>query len=466
MAGARPTSDARHRRGDRAQPAIDPAGQARRCGDDREPGPRAGRLREAGAVRPGHAGRLPPAPLRPPPLRRGDPGRGRRRAGGLRSVLSHVLDVPRPAGALPRRPLRPARASGPGDRQGPAGERWRSSHGPGCGRLEWSVLNWNAPAIGFYRSLGPGRWTSGPSIGSTTAHSPSWPHWHRPSEPHDPCLDGVAPRMTASFQPHIARMAGYVPGEQPQGGGFIKLNTNENPYPPSPRVLEALSRALTDRLRLYPDPLATAFRRAAAALHGVEPDMILAGNGSDDLLTIITRAFVGPGDLAAYPTPSYLLYSTLIRLQDGREHVVPYSPDWTLNPADFDQPDLKLVYLANPNSPSGTSLTRHQVAELAGPPLPAGRRRGLRRLRRRALHLPGPRPPQRDRHALLQQGLQPGRNPPGIPGRPGRDRAISSSRSRTRTTATPSAWRRASPRSRTRTIWARPAPRSWPPAAG
>ena len=171
--------------------------------------------------------------------------------------------------------------------------------------------------------------------------------------------------MTSSFRPHILQLAGYVPGEQPQGGGYIKLNTNENPYPPSARVLDALSRALTERLRLYPDPLATAFRRAAASLHGVEPDMILAGNGSDDLLTILTRAFVGPGDLAAYATPSYLLYSTLIRLEDGREHVVPYTSEWSLSPADFERPGLKLVYLANPNSPSGTSLSRSEVSALA-----------------------------------------------------------------------------------------------------
>ena len=118
--------------------------------------------------------------------------------------------------------------------------------------------------------------------------------------------------MTRFVRPHIARMAGYVPGEQPQGGGFIKLNTNENPYPPSPRVKAALVEAVSDRLRLYPDPMATEFRQAAAQLHGVEPEMVLAGNGSDDLLTIITRAFVGPGDLAAFPSPSYLLYSTLI----------------------------------------------------------------------------------------------------------------------------------------------------------
>jgi histidinol-phosphate aminotransferase len=172
--------------------------------------------------------------------------------------------------------------------------------------------------------------------------------------------------MSGYILPHIARMAGYVPGEQPQGGGFIKLNTNENPYPPSPRVKQAIVDAVTDRLRLYPDPVATAFRRVAADLHGVDPDMVLAGNGSDDVLTIITRAFVGPGDIAAYPTPSYLLYSTLIRLQDGREHVVPFTAEWALDPERFVQPGVKLAYLANPNSPSGTSLSRRQVADLAG----------------------------------------------------------------------------------------------------
>ena len=230
--------------------------------------------------------------------------------------------------------------------------------------------------------------------------------------------------MSATFSPHIARMAGYVPGEQPQGGGFIKLNTNENPYPPSPRVKEALVDAVTDRLRLYPDPVATEFRRAAARLHGVEPDMILAGNGSDDLLTIITRAFVGPGDLAAYPTPSYLLYSTLIRLQDGREHVVPFTAGLDARPRPPSmQPGLKLVYLANPNSPSGRRSRRRQVAELAERlPCPLVVDEAYADFARRALHPAGERPPQRDRDPVVQQGLQPGRHPPGLPGRPGRGR--------------------------------------------
>src|ERR1700729_2681078 len=105
--------------------------------------------------------------------------------------------------------------------------------------------------------------------------------------------------MSRYFLSHINQMAGYLPGEQPQSGGFIKLNTNENPYPPSPRVKAALAEAIGDRLRLYPDPLSTAFRQTAARLHGITPEMVMAGNGSDDLLTILTRAFVGPGDLAA-----------------------------------------------------------------------------------------------------------------------------------------------------------------------
>jgi len=172
--------------------------------------------------------------------------------------------------------------------------------------------------------------------------------------------------MTRFVRPNIGRMAGYTPGEQPQGGGFIKLNTNENPYPPSPRVKAALLEAVTDRLRLYPDPLSTEFCKVAARLHGVEPDMVMAGNGSDDLLTILTRAFIGPGEPAAFPSPSYLLYPTLVALQDGRSVVVPYSRDWTLDPNELKIPGLKLFWLANPDSPSGTALAREQIAVLAG----------------------------------------------------------------------------------------------------
>lgn len=172
--------------------------------------------------------------------------------------------------------------------------------------------------------------------------------------------------MSPGFQPHIERMAGYVPGEQPRAGEFIKLNTNENPYPPSPRVAEAIVRALDGRLRLYPDPVGSEFRRAAARLHGVEPEMVLAGNGSDDLLTILTRAFVAPGDAVVHPTPSYILYRTLVELQDARGVAVPFSSDWGLDPDSFAVDGARLAFLANPNSPSGTALTPDRVADLAG----------------------------------------------------------------------------------------------------
>ena len=108
--------------------------------------------------------------------------------------------------------------------------------------------------------------------------------------------------MSKFVRPNILSMAGYTPGEQPRDDGFIKLNTNENPYPPSPRVFDAIRAVLTgDRLRKYPDPSGLEFRRAAIAVLGVDPDSILIGNGSDDILTILTRAFVPEGGLVVSP---------------------------------------------------------------------------------------------------------------------------------------------------------------------
>jgi histidinol-phosphate aminotransferase len=160
-------------------------------------------------------------------------------------------------------------------------------------------------------------------------------------------------------------MAGYVPGEQPREGTFIKLNTNENPYPPSPRVFEAVREALTgDRLRKYPDPLGTAFRKAAAQVLGVDPDGILIGNGSDDILTIVTRAFVPEGGLIVSPTPSYLLYETLAEIQGAKYESVPYTPDWRL-PEPWPKPDAHLTLIANPNSPTGTAVANAELARLA-----------------------------------------------------------------------------------------------------
>jgi len=167
-------------------------------------------------------------------------------------------------------------------------------------------------------------------------------------------------------RPEIEAMAGYVPGEQPQDGGFVKLNTNENPYPPSPAVREAIEAVLRRGLEKYPDPMAWAFRHKAAEVLGVDPEWVLCGNGSDDVLTIATRTFVGSGQLLRLPFPSYILYRTLAELQGARWEEVRFRPDWSL-PAAFAEPaeGLRLAFLANPNSPSGTVIPPETVLQIA-----------------------------------------------------------------------------------------------------
>jgi histidinol-phosphate aminotransferase len=160
-------------------------------------------------------------------------------------------------------------------------------------------------------------------------------------------------------------MAGYTPGEQPRDDGIVKLNTNENPYPPSPRVLAAVQQTLTgERLRKYPDPLGTAFRQTAGHVLGVDPEGILIGNGSDDILTIVTRAFVPEGGLVVSPAPSYLLYRTLAEIQGARFQAVPYTADWGL-PSRWPVRDAHLTLVANPNSPSGTLVPAAALERLA-----------------------------------------------------------------------------------------------------
>jgi histidinol-phosphate aminotransferase len=167
------------------------------------------------------------------------------------------------------------------------------------------------------------------------------------------------------FRPDIEAMAGYVPGEQPQDGEFIKLNTNENPYPPSAAVATAIQEA-AGRLKKYPDPMGEAFRRRAGEILGVDPRWILCGNGSDDILTIITRTLVGQGELLRLPYPSYVLYKTLAELQGARYEEIHFQADWSL-PARFasSEGNPRLVFLANPNSPSGTIVAPGQILEIA-----------------------------------------------------------------------------------------------------
>ena len=113
-----------------------------------------------------------------------------------------------------------------------------------------------------------------------------------------------------------------MPGEQPvPGRRVIKLNTNENPYPPSPRVLEALARAADETVRLYPDPESGALRARAAEVYSLPADHILAGNGSDELIALVLRATIDPGARVAFPVPTYSLYETLVAAHGGAKPV-------------------------------------------------------------------------------------------------------------------------------------------------
>ena len=171
------------------------------------------------------------------------------------------------------------------------------------------------------------------------------------------------------FRPNVAAMAPYVPGEQPAPGTkVIKLNTNENPFPPSPKVLEAIHAEMGadgERLRRYSDPKALALRQAAAEVYGFSVDQVLHGNGSDELLAMLCRAFVGEGDTIAYPYPTYVLYETLAHAQGAKIETVDFNRDFELPEALF-KSKARLVFLASPNSPSGTVYTAAQINKLAG----------------------------------------------------------------------------------------------------
>lgn len=166
-----------------------------------------------------------------------------------------------------------------------------------------------------------------------------------------------AKRALQSVQP-------YTPGEQPaRHPGLIKLNTNENPYPPSPRVLATLAAFDCDALRRYPDPSQRTLREAAAALLDVPSEWVIAGNGSDELLAMILRAFVNPGDTVAFPVPTYSLYRTLAQSVEAEviERPVPLGAPKV--GAVLDIP-AAVTFIATPNAPDGYLVQPDDIARL------------------------------------------------------------------------------------------------------
>ena len=168
------------------------------------------------------------------------------------------------------------------------------------------------------------------------------------------------------FRETIDALAAYVPGEQPPPGAkVIKLNTNENPYPPSPKAMAALRELDPDLLRRYPHPYAARARQAASEAFDVPPDWVLIGNGSDDLLTMIMRSTAEPGRRVAFPMPTYVLYRTLAETQDAEVVEVPFDDDYHLPTGELIAVGGTVTLVASPNSPSGTRAPNDQLAELA-----------------------------------------------------------------------------------------------------
>jgi histidinol-phosphate aminotransferase len=160
-------------------------------------------------------------------------------------------------------------------------------------------------------------------------------------------------------RPHIRELHAYVPGEQPQGEGWVKLNTNENPYPPSPKVAEAVQAELT-QLRKYPEPTSARLRAAIGEAFGLSADHVIIGNGSDNVLDLITRCFV-QGAGAGHTVPSYSLYPVVTGMSGQRLMDVPFDRSMTLDIEALAATRAEVFFLTNPNAPTGVYFGREQI---------------------------------------------------------------------------------------------------------
>jgi histidinol-phosphate aminotransferase len=168
---------------------------------------------------------------------------------------------------------------------------------------------------------------------------------------------------------HVAALTPYTAGEQPKLHNLLKLNTNESPYGPSPRALEAIRQAANERLRLYPDNTCSALRSAIAELHGLDPSQVFAGNGSDEVLAHIFNAlFKRGGRPLLMPDISYSFYRTYCTLYEVAPAFVPLADDFTIQVSDYTGDrgrDAAGIIFANPNAPTGIALELHDIEAIA-----------------------------------------------------------------------------------------------------
>jgi histidinol-phosphate aminotransferase len=176
---------------------------------------------------------------------------------------------------------------------------------------------------------------------------------------------------TVYWNRRLRGLAPYVPGEQPRDRRFIKLNTNENPYPPSPRVFEALSRAAEETLRLYPDPSSTELREAVAARYGIQPAQVFPGNGSDEVLALAFAAFfpdsgknAAAEEAVLFPDITYSFYPVYANLWNAPFRAVPLDADFAIRPEEYRIPNGGIIF-PNPNAPTGRILDGGAIRSLA-----------------------------------------------------------------------------------------------------
>lgn len=169
--------------------------------------------------------------------------------------------------------------------------------------------------------------------------------------------------MSKFWSHHVGGLTPYVPGEQPRTERLVKLNTNENPYPPSPRVIAAINAEAGERLRLYPDPQSTQLKQAISLYHDVAPNEVFVGNGSDEVLAHAFHAFFMRDRPVLMPTVSYAFYQVYCRLYGIDAVLVPLDEDMRVNPDQYGGPCGGVV-IANPNAPTGIAMPLDQVERI------------------------------------------------------------------------------------------------------
>ena len=169
--------------------------------------------------------------------------------------------------------------------------------------------------------------------------------------------------MSKFLSKEAGRLAPYTPGEQPQDQQYVKLNTNESPFPPSLKVVKAISRAELLKLNLYSDPTCEQLVETIAKRYEMQPENVITGNGSDEILAFAFRAFCGEGKPLAYADITYGFYKSQVALFDLDAKIIPLREDFTLNVDDYmDFPGT--IVIANPNAPTGMTVSREDIQRL------------------------------------------------------------------------------------------------------